>query len=45
VIAANSPKLKDNLDDFDGFQRNLGVGLFINCGANRVKGEGKAAGF
>ena len=34
TIAANS--LKDGFGEFDGFQRNLGVGLFIKRGANCV---------
>jgi hypothetical protein len=29
TIAANSPNLKGSFDDFDGFQRNLGVGFFM----------------
>ena len=29
AIAANSPNPKDSFGDFDGFQRNLGAGLFI----------------
>jgi len=42
MIAANS--LKDSFGEFDGFQRNLGVGLFIKRVANCVIIMGKTIG-
>jgi hypothetical protein len=36
TIATNSPNPNDSFGDFDAFQRNLGVGLFIILVCNRA---------